>query len=86
MIKMKVTGIVVMLLIAGFLGLAFQTENVRGATYTVGIGGNYANINSAIAAANPLGGDTIYVWEGIYNENVIVNKPLSLIEIGRAHV
>jgi nitrous oxidase accessory protein len=34
--------------------------------------GNYSSIQSAIDDANP--GDTIYVYSGTYNENVVVNK------------
>jgi len=40
----------------------------------------YQNITSAVG--NATGGDTIHVWEGDYNENVVVNKTLSLIGNG----
>ncbi|MDB5738993.1 MAG: outer rane adhesin like protein [Alphaproteobacteria bacterium] len=39
-------------------------------------GGGYATINAAIAAANA--GDTILIAPGTYNENVVVNKSLTL--------
>jgi len=40
-------------------------------------GGNYTTIQTAINAAND--GDSIRVWAGTYNENVIVNKTLNII-------
>ncbi len=83
MMKIKVTGIVVMLLIAGFVGMTFQTENVSAVTYTVGTGGDYATIQDAVNAS--VDGDVIYVWAGTYNENVIVNKSVSLIGNGTAN-
>jgi len=40
--------------------------------------GNYSTIQSAINAANP--GDTVYVYNGIYSEDVVINKDnISLI-------
>jgi parallel beta-helix repeat protein len=43
-------------------------------------GGNYTSIQAAIDNASV--GDTIYVWAGIYYENVLVNKTLTIIGNG----
>ncbi|UCH88059.1 MAG: right-handed parallel beta-helix repeat-containing protein [Thermoplasmata archaeon] len=42
--------------------------------------GNFTRIQDAINYAWP--GDTIYVWAGMYNENIVVNKPLTIIGNG----
>lgn len=67
-----------------FLGLLFPTlmilpVNVSGSTlYVGGAGpGNYTSIQGAIDDASP--GDTVNVFSGVYYENVIVNKTLSLV-------
>jgi VCBS repeat-containing protein len=52
-----------------------MTINVTPVGLFVGPGG-YATINAAIAAANP--GDTIMIAPGTYNENVVVNKSVTL--------
>jgi hypothetical protein len=52
-----------------------MTINVTPVGLFVGPGG-YATINAAIAAANP--GDTILIAPGTYNENVVVNKSVTL--------
>jgi len=47
-----------------------------------GTNGCYASINAAVAAA--AANDTISVQAGTYNEDVVVNKPLSIVGAGRA--
>lgn len=71
-----------------FLGLLFPTlmilpVNVSGSTlYVGGAGpGNYTSIQGAIDDASP--GDTVNVFSGVYYENVIVNKTISLVGEGR---
>jgi parallel beta-helix repeat protein len=49
----------------------------RGRLYVGGSGpGNYTTIQDAINHASD--GDTVYVYKGIYNENVVVNKSITL--------
>jgi parallel beta-helix repeat protein len=42
--------------------------------------GDHTTIQAAINAADQ--GDTIYVWTGIYNENIIINKTITLVGNG----
>ena len=78
------------LIIAGFFlvgiqtGTAYQQELLpqpmmnAGWLYVGGGGsGNYTTIQSAVNAAT--NGDTIYVYAGTYNENIIVDKTITLI-------
>jgi len=52
-------------------------------THFVGVPGSGATYNSIQAAINiAQNGDTIRVWAGTYNENIIVNKTLSIIGNG----
>jgi len=55
------------------------TDTQRGITLYVGGSGpgNYSTIQSAINASNP--SDMVYVYNGTYDENIIINKSISLI-------
>ncbi len=66
-------------LIASCFLCAALTLPTAAATLCVGSGGSacYATINAAVAAAAP--GDTIQVYQGIYAEDVVIGKSLSLI-------
>ncbi|MBX5328617.1 hypothetical protein HM003_04610 [Candidatus Bathyarchaeota archaeon A05DMB-5] len=47
---------------------------------TVGVGGDFGSIQEAINAAE--NGDTVLVYAGVYFENVVVNKSVSLVGEG----
>ena len=62
----------------------FLLTAARGEVFTVGDGGQFSNINSAIAAAKS--GDEIIVLPGVYTENIILDKPLTIIGQGRPEI
>jgi len=80
-----VVGITILLLIIAFIGClegdkkeSHQTESK--AIYVDDDGdGNYTNIQEAINAADD--GDTIYVYSGYYQENLVVATTLNIIGI-----
>ncbi len=78
--------ILVSIILFSSLGLIFNFEDTRIIVEAKEIivdcngFGNHTTIQAAINAANP--GDTIYVWNGTYNEDIIVNKSISLIGNG----
>ncbi len=59
--------------------MAFATDGVEGRTIIVDDdgGADYEKIQDAINASED--GDTVRVWEGVYYENVVVNKSINLI-------
>ena len=61
-----------------FVGVTFLPD-ARAATRYVGGGGpgNYTTIQAAIDDAGP--GDTVFVYNGTYLENLVVNRTLSLL-------
>lgn len=69
-------------LIVCLILLVFLTGNGSGRTITVDDdgGAEYERIQDAIDES--MDGDIIRVWDGVYNENVIVNKSVSLIGNG----
>ena len=72
-------AIAIALIIAGMFGvLLISSSQAAAATLYVGGSGpgNYTTIVSAVIAASP--GDTIFVFSGIYRENVSVSKTLTI--------
>jgi len=63
-------GIIAVVAILAIVG------NVNADTITVGSGGDYPTIQQAIDNASD--GDTVFVYNGTYYENVIVNKTINL--------
>lgn len=65
-----------------FLLIPFCLPEATAGEIHVGSGKKFPSIKTALAEANP--GDTIYVHEGVYNENsMVLNKPITLIGIDR---
>jgi parallel beta-helix repeat protein len=79
--SLRTIAIVCMMVNALFLGLlALENESsVSGATLYVGGagGGNFTTIQDAINVS--IDGDTVFVYNGTYFENVIVNRTINLI-------
>ena len=78
--KVVTAGIICMLMLCGFVGmLNFKNAGVNAKTLYVGGsgGGNYTTIQAAIDNASA--GDTVYVYSGLYNETLTINKTLNLI-------
>ena len=76
---MKGHTLVLLVLLCSPLALAAKVPQARAGTITVP--DDYSTIQEAINAAN--NGDTVFVRNGIYYENVVLNKTLSLIGEGR---
>jgi parallel beta-helix repeat protein len=83
---MKVYNIFIIIMI-GFSGILIfegimDEERVNATSIYVDSngGGNYKKIQNAIDNASD--GDIIYVWDGIYYENLIINKKLTIIGNG----
>ncbi|MEA2054528.1 MAG: NosD domain-containing protein [Candidatus Thermoplasmatota archaeon] len=72
---------IISVLVVAALSITFATADGPGTGSTIYVyadgSGDYTTIQSAIDNASD--GDTIFVFNGIYYENVIVNKPINLI-------
>ena len=82
-----VSGMMLTLLLVGMLTLAFNIQPVKSepATWTVDDDGpaDFSSIQEAINAASQ--GDIIYVYNGTYYENVVINKSVSLVGENRVN-
>ena len=83
--RMKRTAVVVASLafLSTFVVIIAILPEARAATLYVGGGGpgNYTLIQEAIDDASP--GDTVFVYNGTYEENLVIGKPISLVGEGR---
>ena len=85
-IAFRLTVVVLFVAVAFlFLVLVLESEDVSGKTWYVDDGGgeDFEKIQDAIDAADE--GDTIRVWEGIYYENVEIDKTVTLVGNGSAN-
>jgi parallel beta-helix repeat protein len=74
--KKLVSGMMLTLLMLGTLTLTLDVQPAKSSPATITVPDDYATIQAAINAANS--GDTIYVRNGIYQEHIEVNKPVTL--------
>jgi len=80
--KKVATGMMLTLVILSILTFSLNVEPVKAEPKTIHVPTDCSTIQEAVDAASP--GDTIYVYGGIYYENVIVNKAVSLIGENRS--
>jgi cell division septation protein DedD len=75
--KRIVVGIVSALLLIGVFSLAFNIQPAQSEAHTITVPDDYPTIQSAIDAANA--GDTIFVRNGSYQQNLNLNKAVALV-------
>jgi len=78
-----VSGIMLTMLLIGMFALAFNIQSIRAepTTWHVDDDGpsDFSSIQEAIDSSLVVDGDTIYVHNGTYYENVVVDKTLNLV-------
>ena len=72
----KVAFVVILFSLALASMFEVSVQPVKASPKTIVVPQDYSTINAAIAGAS--NGDTILVKKGIYNENIVIDKPLTL--------
>jgi len=75
--RKTVSAIMLTLLLTSMVTLAFNFEKVKAEPKNTKVPTDYPTIQAAIDAADP--GDTIFVYNGTYYENLAINKALNLV-------
>ncbi|MEM3769751.1 MAG: NosD domain-containing protein [Candidatus Bathyarchaeia archaeon] len=73
--RKTILGVITLLLLIYMLAMVFNIQQVKAGTITVP--DNYPTIQAALEASN--NGDIIFVRAGVYFENVVVDKSVSLV-------
>ena len=72
--------VAVCVILAAYASIA--VPRARAAEIRVGAGGEYRTISEAVKTAQP--GDTVLVGPGTYSENIVVDKPLTVVSTNGA--
>ncbi len=72
----KATFVMILFLLTFLSLIDVSFQPVRATEKTIVVPQDYPSISGAIAKASM--GDTIFVKKGIYNENIVIDKPISL--------
>jgi nitrous oxidase accessory protein NosD len=76
-VKRIVSGVLLLLLLMAISSLSFNIKPVKSNPRTITVPDDCPTIQDAVRVANS--GDTVYVRSGVYFENVVVDKSISLI-------
>jgi parallel beta-helix repeat protein len=73
----KFFAVFLLFALLGTLMLQFGVQSARASPKTINVPDEYATISAAVANASP--DDTVFVKNGVYHENVLIDKPLLLL-------